>query len=222
MANDDIQAIGAVNLQARTRTNASGATKTRYTMEVSGDSILVNTDPKTLGKGPAEAIAAVLRERISSVSAVVSPATMRAREVAAKALAEGKAWAVKRYGGGRIGTMAPNQSDRMFSDSGRFAKSVAVGATSDGYTINVAANRLDPNTLNGGEAALAKIFELLKQHVPEIADARKLLDSIPVRRAIQDGLRAAVKKVDERRLELEKQKMSAAINLAKTVLGLVA
>lgn len=222
MALDDIQVIGAANLTARTRTNASGASKTRYAVVISGDSVLVNTDPKSLGKGPAEAIAKLLKDRISTIAATAAPATIRAREVAAKAYAEGKSWAMKRYSGGRIGALPPNQSNRMFDDSGRLAKSVAVGATSEGYTINVASNRFDPNTLNGGEAALTRIFQRLRELVPELANPRLLMDSIPVRRAVNEATAAMLQKADERGLELKLQKMQAAIGAVKQFLSLVA
>lgn len=217
---DDVLLLGAANLQARERTSKSGAVKTRYTINVKGDTILVNTDPKSLSKGPADAIAALLRERISSISAVAAPATIKARAVAAKALARGEAWAVKRYGGGRTGTLQPNQSNRLFNDSGRMAQSIAVGATSDGYTVNVAANRLSPDTLNGdATGALARIWDLLKQYVPELADTRKLMDSIPVRRAVNDALAGAIKKADERRVEMEKQVMLGAIRAFASIAG---
>jgi hypothetical protein len=222
MPSDDVHMIGAANFKARTRTNKSGATKTRYTVEVSGDTILTNTDPKSLGKGPAEAIAAVIKERISSISATASQATIRARAVAAKAFAAGEQWAVKRYSGGRTGPMPPNQSNRAFNDSGRLAASIAVGAQSESYVINFAANRWDPTQVKGGEAGLARIFDMLKTHVPELADARRLLDSIPVRKAIRDGLAAAIQKADERTVELKKQRMSAAIGIARAALSLVA
>src|SRR3990167_5886379 len=112
MATDDIITLGAANMQARTRTSKSGKSTTRYTVTVSGDSLLINTDPKSLGKGPAEAISALIKERITSITDRASDATNKARENAAKAFAAGKPWAIKRYGGGRIGSMPPNQSDK--------------------------------------------------------------------------------------------------------------
>lgn len=225
MPSDDIHMIGAANFKARGgKVGKSGKVgKTRYTVEVRGDTILANTDPKSLGKGPAEAIAQVLRERISSISATASAATMRARVAAAKALAKGEAWAVKRYSGGRIGLMQPSQSNRLMNDSGRLASSVVAGATSEGYTINVAGNRFDPSTLNGDStAALERIFQRLKELVPELADTRRLMDSIPVRKAIKEGLAAAIQKADERTAELKKQRMQAAIGIARAALGLIA
>lgn len=219
MPSDDVQMIGAANFQARTRTNAAGETKTRYTVTVRGDTVLFNTDPKTLGKEPAEAIAQVYRERISSIAAIAPLATQRARQVAAKAFAEGKSWAMRRYSGGRTGPMAPNQSDRAFNDSGRLVKSIAVGATSDGYVVNVAANRFDPTTLNGGEAALQRIFARLRELVPELADTRRLMDSIPVRRAMTEGMKSALVKAGERRVQLEMQRMQTIIGVVRQLVG---
>jgi hypothetical protein len=221
MADDDVFVLGAANLKQRTRTNKSGVSKSRYTVQVSGDSLLINTDPKSLGKGPAEAIAALYRERISSISAVASEATLRARAVAAKAFAAGEAWAVKRYGGGRLGPMAPNQSNRAFNDSGRLAKGIAVGAVKDGYVINFAANRWQASDVKDGEAGIKRIFAMLSAHVPELADASKLMDSIPVRRAIKAGNDEMIQKADERTLELKRQRMQAAIQVVRAALSLV-
>jgi len=219
MALDDVFILGAANLEARTRTNKSGKSKTRYTVSVRGDSILVNTDPKTLGKGPAEAIAAVLAERISSIAEAATPATIKARELAAKAFAEGKAWAMKRYGGGRLGAMPPNQTQRAFNDSGRLSK-IAVGAQSESYVINFPANRWDPTQVKGGKAGLERIWTRLRELVPELADPRRLLDSIPVRRAIRDATAAAIQVASEKTVELKKQRMRAAIGLVRAAVGL--
>lgn len=212
MASDDIFVLGAANLQSR-KTKAG---KERYRINVRGDSILVNTDPKSLGRAPAEAIRDVLRERIASIATSAPAATIKAREVAARAFAAGKQWALKRYGGGRIGAMPPNQNTTAFGDSGRFAQSIAVGATSDGYTINVAANRLDSTTSGGVE----RIWDRLRELVPELADPRRLMDSIPVRRAVREATAAAIQVANERTIALKRQLLQARIDVVRNLIGL--
>jgi len=222
MASDDIAVLGAANMQSRSRTNAAGATKNRYSVSVSGDSILINTDPKSIGKPVAEAIAELLRERVGSISERASDATLRARKVAAKAFADGKTWATKRYGGGKIGAMAPNQSDRKFNDSGRLVKSIGVRGEQEQWSVYVAANRFAPDTLKDGIAGLARMFDDLKRLVPEFGDPRKMMDSIPVRRAVNAGIASAIIKAGEKRVELERARMQAGISLVKQLLSSVA
>ncbi len=134
------------NLTASIRTRASG--KERVTLEIRGDALLINTDEKELMKPIAEALAAEVRKGIRTYHGFASPATRKAREVAARAFERGESWAKRRYSGGRIGPMAPNQTGRLLNDSGRLAKSIVVGVTSaKEHVMNVAANRLGPDPL---------------------------------------------------------------------------
>jgi hypothetical protein len=212
---DNILVLNDYGLTERARTTASGSVKRRYTVEFRAEPIVHNLDPMALGKGPALAIADFLRGRIAAVTATAAPATLRARKSAAKAVAASKAWATKRYAGGKIGAMPPAQSTSLFRDSGRLIRSVVAGATSSGsYVVNVAANRLSPDTLdNGGTSALRHIFDKLRQYVPELGDAEALMDAIPIRRAVQDATRAMFKKVADART-------ASALELAKQVLEL--
>lgn len=220
--NEDIVTLGADNQQqAELQKRTSKTGRDRYTVTVSGDSIVINTNEKALGKPVAEAMGELLKERIRSIAAQAAPATIAARKAAAKAFAEGKAWALKRYSGGRIGSTPPNQSDRLFNDSGRLERSVAVGATKDGYVINVAANRFDPSTL-GGEGALQQIFAKLREYVPELADPSKWFNAESVRKAVKDTLGEMVLRARDKRAELIRQRMAARIQVAKALLGLVA
>ncbi len=246
---DDIYVLGAANLKQRTRTNAKGVSKSRYTVEVSGDSLLINTDPKSLGKGPAEAIAEHLRQQIQNISAVASPGTLKWRKSAERGLtnnaehrelsktafakkeaAAGRGhllgptgnWAQRRYSGGRLGFMPPNQSDRLFNDSGRFAKSITANANNETWTINVASNRLDPGTLGGGGGALVRVYRRLIELVPEFGDMSRLLNSSKVRAALEQGFREAIQKADEKTVELKHQRMRAWISVVKQFLSAAA
>lgn len=188
-------------IERRDRTLKSGAVKSRYTIEVKSERLMFGLSPKALGKGPAQAILDLLQDRIANVSAIAAPNTLRARKTAARALALGKAWAVARYSGGRTGEMTPDASDRLFSDSGRLAKTMVARGNDEGWTINVAANRLSPDTLDGrgargGEAALAEIWTRLQGEVPELASNDALADSIPVRAALQKATDDMIRKAD--------------------------
>jgi len=190
------------------RTSKTG--KQRVTIRVKAEPLIVNADPRALGKPIAEAIAHHYRERIKGITATASPATIKARKVAAKAFAAGKEWALKRYSGGRTGAMAPGQSDRAFNDSGRFADTIAVNASSDGYwRINVASNRLDSTTGN-----VERIWKRLSELVPEIADPALLLNNQIFKRALMKANEGLVTKAEERTSKL-------TVGLVRKAIGLV-
>lgn len=144
MASDDEPIIIGdwAGLLAKERTRASG--KQRVTFKVSGKPLLFNLNEHTLGAPIAEAITEAFREALNSSTEQAKPATRAARGRAATAFANGARWATKKYSGGRIGAMAPNQSDRRGSDSGRLARSLAARwvPSVKTFMINVASNRL--------------------------------------------------------------------------------
>lgn len=190
--------VFVLNQGLESRTSKSG--KQRFTITVKSEPLIFNTDPKTLGAPVAHAIAHHFRERIRGITAIASPATLRARKSAAKAFAAGEAWAVKRYSGGRTGPMAPHQSDRAFNDSGRFASTITANASKDGmWRINVAANRL-----SGDTTTVERIWNRLVQLVPEFANPAMLMENDLLRRSIEKATRDAIKKAKatSRKLEL--------------------
>lgn len=227
MADDDVVILGAANMRERTRTLKSGEKRSKYTVEITGDSIVANFDPRAWGKPLADAIAEFLRERISGITAVASAGALAARARAKKAFEAGRPWAMKQYAGGKIGAMPPAQTDRKFNDSGRLAASIVVAPNEkDGaFTINMAANRFKPELVKGGAAGVTRIFESLKQYVPELGDVSKLMDSIPIRNAmkqtIADNLFKAVTAANVKAEELRRQYAQQKIAVFKAVAGLV-
>jgi hypothetical protein len=220
---------GGAGLDRRTRTLKSGATKTRFTISVKSDKLLMNTSERAISAPVAQAIVKHLRERIEGISAAAAPATIKAREVAKKALDAGKAWATKRYAGGRTGSLEPDTSDRQFNDSTRFAKTL-VGMWNDSegsWTINTAANRLSPDTLDGrgargGDSALAFIWARLVSFVPELENVDSLLDVLPVRAALDKAHEQLMTKVTGATFELALERVRAAIDLFSQVDELLA
>ena len=209
--------VVTINNGFSTRTSTSG--RQRTTIVCRSEPLVHNLDPKQLGAGPAVAIAEHLRQRVLGIVARASEATLerRRRAAAAPNLPSNAA----RYSGGRIGATPPNQSDRLFNDSGRLAKSiVARAASGDSYVVNVAANRLDPRSFTA--SAFAAMLELLKRYVPEIADPRMLMDSIPVRKAIKDGMRQMIQKQTARIDELRSARAKAIVGIGRSLLSLVA
>ena len=173
--------IAIINQPLRKHESKSG--KVRFSISLKSEPIILSLNPKDLGTQMAEAMAKELRTRVESITVAASPATIKAREAAAKAYTAGKPWAVKRYAGGKTGPTPPNQSHRAFNDSGRFAKSIVAQAAPGKWRINVPANRLDPQTGN-----VTRIWARLIELVPAFGDTRLLLDSEEVRAGVRRGL----------------------------------
>lgn len=184
--------IKIINRGLEERRSSTG--RVRRTIRIDAEPLIIDTDPKRLGKPVADGIANHLREAIRNIAAAASPATIKARKVAARAYANGRAWAVKRYGGGRLGQLPPDQSTRLFNDSGRFADSIVANASSDGaWRVNVAGNRLDAQT--AGEAGVERIWNRLVQLVPEFANVSLLFETNSI-------LRKTVERVSQERMKV--------------------
>lgn len=174
-----INEFGALNARQRVKKDGSkGAI--RHTVTIDATPTVLAFEAKTLGRGPALAIAAHLRSRVENIQVRASGATIALRAQAAQKKTT--------YTAGRYPKSAPNQSDRLFSDSGTLARGIVVGAIrGNAWIVNVPAARFNPNFLRGGEAALASIFARLVELVPEFGDGRKLREILSVRRAIKDA-----------------------------------
>ncbi len=171
--------------QSKKKDGSLGAV--RYSATISAAPIVTRFDAKMLGKGPADAIAKHLRERVSGIRTEASAATLKMRELAAKHLAGGgEAWA-RNYAPTKKSKTPPNQTRYLFNDSGRLANGITVGASKgNNWIINVPANRFNAELL-GGEDVLKRIYGQLLELVPEFGDARKLRDVLSVRRAIKEA-----------------------------------
>jgi hypothetical protein len=183
-----------INRGLESKTSASG--KTRFHIKVISEALAFDLDTKRLVQPVADAMAHHFREQIRNISTQASAATIKAREAAKRALSKGEAWAAKRYAGGRMGQRQPAQSTKLFNDSGRMIESIVATPASDGtFRVNVAANRLDPSTLNGGQGALDRIWARLVQLVPSIQDMSLAMQSDEVLRARTAGLQRMIIKM---------------------------
>lgn len=192
----------------RRRVSSSG--KEKFTVDVIGEPLVFQLEDKTIEQAVAASIASTLRAKVEGITAQAAPATIKARQVAAKAFGAGKPWARKKYSGGKIGAMPPNQTDRAFNDSGRFAKSIVAGAAKGKWIVNVAANRLDPTTGN-----VARIWQRLVSLVPEFANHALLFQAPAVAKAVSGALQSFVAKAPATRDEL-------TVARAKALMGQVA
>ncbi len=220
-----VVAINDLGLQERTRVSTVTGKDlgVRFAVSIVGTPVIHNIDTKALGKGPALAIEQHLRASMLSIQAKASDSTLERRKnaVAAHRVDDSKKFQDSleaRYSGGRLGTMPPNQSDRLFNDSGRFAKSIKAGfGNGNEWVINVAKNRLDPTTLNGGEAALRSVYAKLVELIPEFGDPEKLMKVNSVALSIVDAWRNVVMKNEDLRLRASR----AQLDFVRNALGLV-
>lgn len=207
--------IHVINQPFTTRTRSSGREHT--TIDVRSEALVHDLDPRKLGAPVAVAIADHLRNRIFGIVARAAQSTLDRRARAAKEPNDPSN--AERYSGGRTGATPPNQSDRLFNDSGRLAKSIAARAAGDSFVVNVAANRLDRSTFGKGFDAM---LQKLAQYVPEIANPKLLMDSIPIRKALKDAQASIVKKQQASIEALSDARARALVGLGRQLLSLVA
>ena len=197
--------LNGFGLEEKRRT-VNGNTKSRYAVQIQAEPIVHVFDAKALGKGPAEAIAEAIRTGIHNIVQEASASTRERRRAAAKGIANGAAQDIARYHGSSSSRMPPSTPGRfvrLFNDSGRFADSIQVGPTRDNsWIVNVAANRLDPTTFNGGIAALVPMYERLRSMVPALQGPEALARISTVKEAINGSIADLLVKAGAKRSDL--------------------
>jgi len=193
VASDNVDVVVVNDFTTSTveaRTRASG--KTRYTVSIKSEPILHDFDELKLGKAPAEAIRDLLKRQVQAIGEFAAPATRAYRQRAVDAMARGARWAARRYSGGRTGVTPPNQTQRLFNDSGRLANGFTVteNKTSKAWTVNVPANRLDPTEFKGD--AFQRMIQRLVEHVPALRGGDEVLKDPAVRKAIEKATAEAI------------------------------
>lgn len=180
--------FGNMRVEERQRTTSEGTTS-RYTMTLTAEPIIHDFAALKLNPAVAKAIGELIKKQIGDIKEKASEATIEKRARAAEAYARGKPWALKRYAGGRTGGMPPESAsyDRLFNDSGRLAQSIAVmqNPKEEGFTINVAANRLHPETFTGDQ--FTRMITKLRELVPALRGGVEVLQDPTVREAIKDA-----------------------------------
>ena len=180
--------FGNMRVEERQRTTSEGTTS-RYTMTLTAEPIIHDFAALKLNPAVAKAIGELIKKQIGDIKEKASEATIEKRARAAEAYARGKPWALKRYAGGRTGGMPPESAsyDRLFNDSGRLAQSIAVmqNPKEEGFTINVAANRLNPETFSGG--AFTRMIERLRELAPAFKGGIEVLQDQAVNDAVKQA-----------------------------------
>jgi hypothetical protein len=207
--------FGVSSVERRTRKSG----KSRVSVTIKSEPILHSFDNVELGRGPSEAIAKHLRERVAGIGEQASPATIARRKRALKALSQGDANAEKRYGGGRMGLTPPAQFTTLWSDSGRFAAGIVAGRVEGAWVVNVPANRFDASTFNGGDAGLLRAIDQLRRLVPEMFDPNLLAKVSSVQEAIFDSIGDVIVSASKRNQALRSRRLQAMLGLGRQFVG---
>jgi len=221
--------FGSMRVEERQRTTSEGTTS-RYTMTFEGEPIVHDFAAAKLSTIVPQAIAALLKKQIGEIKAKASEATIQKRAYAESALKRGAAWATKRYTGGRTGSLLPQSAgdgEALFNDSGRLAQSIAVmqNPKEEGFTINVAANRLNPDTFSGG--AFTRMIERLRELAPAFKGGIEVLQDQAVNDAVKQAQAEFIVNADRDRragkplspLALELLKKYGGRYLVRPILG---
>lgn len=181
---------GGSILSQRTRRSGSGKTTVRMTMDIKAEPLVARLNGVELGRGPSEAIRLIMQEQTRAIRETAAPATIRRRERAAKELSGGGstrrlrgasvssgANVRARYIAARTANNRPGFYNTIGNDSGLLANGffVTQNPKEGSWTINVAANRLDPKTWNGDLASLQAWVARYVQLMPALRDPRSIL-----------------------------------------------
>lgn len=191
---------GVKTLQ-RTRKSGSKATS----VSISAEPIAVVLDAKTISRPAVDAYVKVLREQIGRITFNASPATLEKRKAQAKAFAAGETQAVREFGGGRMGAMAPNQTSKLFHNSGRLAAGITANWSPEesAWIVRFPANRFNPEFMQrpGAQGVLNRLVDLvpaLRQPLtPEVHEAiEKAQQAAIIKGQMDRGLETARLAVD--------------------------
>lgn len=167
--------------------------KQRTSIEIESEPLLFDLDELALGAKPSEAVRANLERAVKSIGEFASKATRERRARAERALQGGEktrdaAGYRRQYSGGRTGLKMPNQTPRLFNDSSRLAEGFFVRENKEdlGWTVNVTANRLTPESFRPGRFEV--MLGRLREHVAVLKDVRALLADGEFNRAVTSAV----------------------------------
>mgnify|MGYP000603207431 CR=1 FL=1 len=199
-------------------------------LSIKAEPILNNLNGLELGMGPANAIRDLLEKQTKDIGEVAKPSTLARRARAAALFARGGASeqvrrnvgvdgarVMARYTGGKTGAKPPNtQGVRIGNDSGRLAEGwfVRQNPKEGAWTINVTANRFDPQTWGGSMASLQAWIERFVNLIPALRVPTSILEDDGFTRAVATS--KPVMLLGEARGRILKAWMGAARSVVRT------
>ncbi len=199
----------------RTSARTGQRGRARMSIEIQSEPLVHVFDEIQLGHGPAQAAAKALADKVRRIGEHVSSDTLVTRSYQEAAYARGEQWARSRFGGPKMGPRAPRQGEaRMFNHSGTFADSI-VGTqnlTEKSWTVNVAANRLDPRTSRSPHE-FAFITDALRRLIPEMDNPHLLAELPEVNEAVRKSIADLIISARELNDKLREQRFMMALDL---------
>lgn len=195
--------------------------KSRYTLNIKAEPLLVGLEEVALVAGPAAAALEAIREDIGNITENAAKGTLEFRKEAHDAYFRGDQWALDRYRQlDRVQgpVYPPGSSNKLFNDSGRLRQGISLkqNPREGAFTVNLPASR----DLNGGDP---KMFQKFVRLVPSVSP-RKLIGDARFEKAVAqtvvDAIRKAANQNEISRLRLRYQRWQAirqAMGLARTV-----
>lgn len=219
-----------ISQRART-SKKSGKTTKRTSFEIKAEPIVHTFDDQALGRGPAEALKGIISEQIKAISASATTKTLQNRTYSQLHFPSQLSKSdKKRYTGGRIGALEPNQpGGKLFNDSGRLADGLAVGknrqaAGERDWVVNVPANRF---TDRSGHPPTVHLAKRLASLVPALGRPSTLRGNPKLQAAVAESIDLLIAKAkstnDAKRVKLlqaRKNALRAVLALARSVTGL--
>jgi hypothetical protein len=203
-------------------TKTSTSYKSSISISVESEPIAFMLDEGVVAKKAAEMLAQRIREQTGGITAMVKPATAKARAVQSRAFSKGESWAVKQFSGGRMGATPPVAGElRQFNHSGRLRESIVASFVQQNkeWRINFAANRWDIKHWKD-EAKMRVAFQKWVALVPVLQDASS---DMGIQRAIRETFAEVMVKgkmgEDHRAAKLRGEAFVKAIQLAQRVLA---
>ena len=167
----------------------SRKTKSRFSINIESEPVLHDFNAIRLGREVNETIRDVLARQLATNTHTVSPNTLAYRKYAKEAYKRGSEWAMERYSGGRTGPTPPRDGERVGHFSGRLADTLHVrqNPKEGAWTVNVAANRLTPDT-SRTDGQYMRMVERIQKAVPELGNPAALM----VHREVRDEIEATI------------------------------
>lgn len=185
MASDGVIVFNTHESPGSRLVTSSTGKGTRIQTTVTSEPLIAMLDEGAVAKLAAEALAKAIREQTLAITEPVKASTAKARRVLERAFSQGKAYAVKRFVGGKMGATPPVAgSDRMFNHSGRLARSIVANFSkqSKEWFIRYAGNRWNVADFSS-PAAMQRAFQQWVARVPVLQDASS---DLGVQRAIRE------------------------------------
>jgi hypothetical protein len=176
--------VNAAFTQRKTTSKKTGRIRLKnFRIDIEADDLIVDLRARETNAEFTGLLQEILNTQWGRVTETVSPTTLARRESAARN--PGSKANQRRYAGGKIGALTPNQTPYKFRDSNRMRHTTIRlrpgGSKGQGAaTINVPANRLDPTTF-GNQAQFQQMLSDLRRLIPLIGgriegETKKQLD----------------------------------------------